>query len=353
MQQKKAPQVPDPSKAKTHQWPDTAALDLWMRDNIEGYRGPPRLSKFEGGQSNPTFRITTQGGDYVLRRKPLGPVLPSAHAVDREFRVLAAMDSAGIAVPKVRALCLDEAIIGSIFYIMDFVPGRVFWDPRLPDLSRSERAGIFDSMNDTIARIHSIDPDAIGLGDFGRKEDYLKRQIARWTRQYEAARMDPNENMERLIDWLPRHVPTEHPARVVHGDFRLDNVLIHPHEPRIVAVLDWELSTIGNPIADFAYHLMTWRFAPELFRGLAGTDFTATGIPDEVEYANRYIARSGLTPPENWDFYLVLSMFRIAAILQGIAKRAEDGTAADAQARSVGAKARPISEVAWRLASAS
>lgn len=336
--------------ADKSQWPDVNALSNWMQANVEGFSGTPALSKFEGGQSNPTFRVSSESGEYVLRRKPAGPVLSSAHAVDREFKVLTAMRTAGIPVPKVYALCTDESVIGSMFYIMDFVPGRVFWDPRLPDLTKTERAGIFDSMNETIARIHRLDPDEIGLEDFGRKEDYLKRQISRWTRQYEAARIGENENMERLIEWLPKHLPDEHPARVVHGDYRLDNVLIHPTEPRVIAVLDWELSTIGNPIADFAYHLMTWRFAPDLFRGLAGTDFASTGIPDETEYAQKYLQRVGLKAPDNWEFYLVLSMFRIASILQGIAKRAVEGTAADERAKEVGAQAGPISEVAWRLA---
>lgn len=331
------------------QWPDTDALADWMRSNVEGFSGRPELSKFAGGQSNPTFRITSDSGEYVLRRKPHGLVLPSAHAVDREFRVLSAMSGAGIPVPQVHALCMDETVIGSIFYIMDLVPGRVFWDPRLPELTRDERAAIFDSMNDGIARIHSLDPDALGLGDFGRKEDYLKRQIARWTRQYQASVTIPNDNMDQLIEWLPKHVPDEHPARVVHGDYRLDNVLVHPTEPKVVAILDWELSTIGNPIADFAYHLMTWRFAPDLFRGLGGIDFAARGIPDEQEYLQRYLRRSGLQAPDNWEFYLILSMFRIASILQGIARRAMDGTASDDNAHEVGAKALPISELAWRL----
>lgn len=337
------------TQTDTSQWPDTTALNAWLSDQIPGFSGLRDLTKFEGGQSNPTFRVHANSGDMVLRRKPLGPVLPSAHAVDREFRVLSAMHAAGIPVPNVRALCMDEDVLGSIFYVMDMVEGRVFWDPRLPDLSRDERAGIFDSMNDTIARIHRLDPDEIGLGDFGRKENYLQRQVSRWTRQYEASVTTPNPHMDRLIEWLPDHLPEEHPARIVHGDYRLDNVLIHPTEPRIAAVLDWELSTIGNPIADFAYHLMTWRFAPELFRGLAGTEFATAGIPDESEYVQRYLERSGLKAPDNWEFYLVLSMFRIAAILQGIAKRAEDGTASDAKAREVGEKAFPISEIAADL----
>lgn len=340
----------DPKDRENNQWPDKDALSVWMHENVAGFEGKLHLSQFEGGQSNPTFRIHSENGpDFVLRRKPLGQVLPSAHAVDREYRVLTAMHAAGIPVPKVRALCLDEGVLGSIFYIMEMVPGRVFWDPRLSELPRQDRTAIFDSMNDTIARIHSLDPDQIGLGDFGRKENYLQRQISRWTRQYQASITAPNPHMDALIEWLPRNVPEEHPARIVHGDYRLDNVLIHPTEPRIAAVLDWELSTIGNPIADFAYHLMTWRIAPELFRGLAGTDFSAAGIPDEDSYARKYLERSGLEKPDNWEFYLVLSLFRIAAILQGIAKRAEDGTASDAGAREIGAKAFPISELAAKM----
>lgn len=333
----------------TQQWPDAGALDRWMTDNIDGFKGPVTLSKFEGGQSNPTFRIDAPSGRYVLRRKPMGAVLPGAHAVDREFRVLSAMHKAGVPVARVYQLCTDESVIGSIFYVMDFVDGRVFWDPRLPDLTAAERRSIFESMNDNIARIHSLSPDKVGLSDFGRSEGYLNRQISRWTRQYDASRIDPNPAMDNLIAWLPDHVPDEHPPRLVHGDYRLDNVLIHPTEPRIVAVLDWELSTIGNPIADFAYHMLTWHFAPDLYRGLAGVDLAALGIPGEEEYLARYLKTTGLEPPKDWQFYLILSMFRIASILQGVAKRSVEGSAADAKAAEVGAKAVPISQLAWNL----
>ncbi|SDO74509.1 Predicted kinase, aminoglycoside phosphotransferase (APT) family [Lutimaribacter pacificus] len=331
------------------QWPDETRLAAWMQENVAGFQGPVALSKFEGGQSNPTFRVDAASGRYVLRRKPLGPVLPSAHAVDREFRVLEAMRKGGVPVADVHALCQDSNVIGSDFYVMDFVDGRVFWDPRLPDMSRDERAAVFASMNSTIAQIHSLDPDAIGLSDFGRKEDYLKRQIARWTRQYEAARTGPNPAMEGLMKWLPEHVPAEHPVRVVHGDYRLDNVLIHPAEPRIVAVLDWELSTLGNPIADFAYHMLSWHFSAALFRGMAGEDLAALGIPDERQYLEQYLASTGLDAPGDWEFYIILSMFRIASILQGIARRSQDGSAANADAAEIGAKAVPISELAWGL----
>jgi aminoglycoside phosphotransferase (APT) family kinase protein len=277
-------------------------------------------------------------------------VLPTAHAVDREFRVLSAVGQVGIPVPHVHALCTDSTIIGSMFYVMDLVQGRGFWDPRLPDLSPRDRGRSFDSMNQVLAAIHNLDPDAIGLGDFGPRQSYLARQVSRWTKQYRAVETTANDAMERLIEWLPKHLPSEGELHVVHGDYRLDNVLIHPTEPRIVAVLDWELATLGNPIADFAYHAMTWRIPPFLFRGLAGVDFVNLGIPDEPEYLAKYFERRGSKAPDNWDFYIVLSLFRIASILQGIAKRAADGTAANADAKEVGSKARPLAALAWQWA---
>ena len=326
--------------------PETERLVSWLEQNVAGFAGPVAVTKLEGGQSNPTFRITASSGDYVLRRKPMGPLLPSAHAVDREFRVLSALAGSAVPVPKVHALCTDDAVIGSMFYVMDMVPGRTCWDPRLPAQSPAERGAIFDAMNRTIAAIHSIDPQSVGLSDFGRSEGYLQRQIARWTRQYRASELEGNPAMERIIAWLPRNVPRDDLSRIVHGDYRLDNVLIHPTEPRIVAVLDWELSTIGNPLADFAYHMLTWRFAPELFRGLAGEDLEALGIPDEQAYLETYLDRTGFDMPQDWEFFLILSMFRIASILQGISKRAREGNAADDDAERVGAKALPISRIA-------
>lgn len=326
-----------------------AALEGWLEDHVAGYRGPARLSRFAGGQSNPTFRLTAPSGGYVLRRKPIGETLPSAHAVDREFRVLKALHGTDVPVPRVHGLCRDDAVAGAMFYVMDLVPGRVFWDPRLPDLTRAERQGIFDSMNRTIAAIHSLNPMALDLGDSGRHENYLARQVSRWTRQYRASETEPNPDMEALIAWLPANMPPEGETRLVHGDYRLDNVLIHPQEPRIACVLDWELSTLGDPRADFAYHAMTWRFAPDLFRGLEGVDFDTLGIPAEAAYVAAYTRRSGFDPRPHWEFFLLLSMFRIAAILQGIAKRAQDGTAADARAVEVGARARPIARRAAEL----
>lgn len=324
-------------------------LERWLAAHVNGYRGPSQVSAFAGGQSNPTFRLAAPSGAYVLRRRPIGPTLPSAHAVDREFRVLAALAGSGIPVPPVHALCTDPQVAGSMFYVMDLVPGRVFWDPCLPELTGAERRAIFASMNRVIADIHNLDPVALGLADHGRPGNYLARQVDRWTRQYRAAEMEPNPAMEELIAWLGANLPAEGGTRLVHGDYRLDNVLIHPTEPRIVAVLDWELSTLGDPRADFAYHAMSWRLAPDLFRGLEGVDLAALEIPDEAAYVAAYVARTGIDPRPDWRFFLLLSMFRIAAILQGIARRAHDGTAADRQAAEVGARAIPISQRAVRL----
>ena len=339
-----APPAPDPADA------DLARLSAWLADHVTGFRGPAALTKFEGGQSNPTFRIDSPSGAYVLRAKPRGDLLPSAHAVDREFRVLAALAGSGVPVARVHAYCADPAVFGSAFYVMDFVAGRIFWDQRLPGLAPDERGAIFSSMNETIARLHAIDPAAVGLADYGRPGNFMERQVARWSKQYRASETETIPAMDALIDWLPRFRPAEGETRIVHGDYRLDNLIIHPTEPRVVAVLDWELSTLGDPVADFAYHAMAWRIAPDLFRGLAGVDFAALGIPDEEAYLALYCARTGRETIEHWDFYMVFSMFRIASILQGIAKRALDGNAADARAAEVGRKARPIAEQAWELA---
>lgn len=330
--------------------PDIDRLEAWLSGNVSGYSGRPRLERISGGQSNPTFRLFSPSMNLVLRSKPIGPTLPSAHAVDREYRVLRALRDTDVPVPTVRALCDDQSVIGTMFYVMDMVPGRVLWDPRLPDQSPEERAAIFDSMNATIAKIHSTDINAVGLADYGRHGAYVERQIARWTKQYRASETEPNPAMEWLMDWLPQNCPPDNPTRLVHGDYRLDNVLLHPTEPRIAAVLDWELSTLGDPIVDFAHHMMSWRLSPELFRGLAGVDFAASSIPNEQTYLERYLERTGLKRPENWEFYLVLTMFRIASIMQGIAKRALEGSATNADAAEVGSKARPISEIAVNLA---
>jgi aminoglycoside phosphotransferase (APT) family kinase protein len=330
--------------------PDPARLQAWLTGHVPGYAGVPHLERFQGGQSNPTYRLSAASGEYVLRRKPAGTLLASAHAVDREFRVLRALDGTAVPVARAHALCEDDGVIGSAFYVMDFVPGRVLWESTLPDATADERAALYDSMNSTIAALHRVDYRDVGLEGFGRPEHYLARQIARWTRQYRASETTPIAAMGQLIDWLPAHMPARDATAIVHGDFRMDNLIFHPSEPRVVAVLDWELSTLGDPVVDFAYHAMAWRLAPALFRGLAGTDFAATGIPTEADYVARYFRRMGQHPVANWDYYIVYSMFRIAAIMQGIMKRALDGTAASAQAVDVGGRASRIAEQAWVLA---
>jgi aminoglycoside phosphotransferase (APT) family kinase protein len=326
-------------------------LEAWLSGHVEGFRGPVAAERFAGGQSNPTYRLTAGSGNYVLRRKPPGPLLPSAHAVEREFRVMRALADTPVPVPRVHALCEDDSVIGSAFYVMQHLDGRIFWDQRLPEIANSaERAAMFDSMNRVIADLHRVDYAAVGLGEFGRPGNYMARQIARWSRQYRASETETIAAMDRLIEWLPQHLPPESPPAIVHGDYRMDNLIFHKSEPRVIGVLDWELSTIGDPLADFAYHVLTWRVTPELFRGLAGVDFAALGIPDEAEYVAAYGRRTGREAIAGWEFYLVYSLFRIAAILQGIAKRAIDGTAAGADAAEQGRLARPLGEQAWALA---
>jgi aminoglycoside phosphotransferase (APT) family kinase protein len=328
-------------------------LEIWMGANIEGFRGRAAAERFAGGQSNPSYRIDADSGQYVLRRKPPGPLLPSAHAVDREFRVMRALADTPVPVPRVYALCEDDSVIGSAFYVMEYLDGRIFWDQRLPEIADpAERGAMFDSMNAVVAALHGVDYRAVGLGDFGRPGNYMGRQIARWSRQYRASETEPIAAMDRLIDWLPVHLPPEGAPAVVHGDYRMDNLVFHKTEPAVIGVLDWELSTIGDPLADFAYHCMTWRVTPELFRGLGGIDFAAAGIPDEPAYVASYCRRTGRDAIPSWDFYMVYSLFRIAAILQGIAKRAIDGTAASAEAAEIGRIARPLAEQAWQLAEA-
>ena len=331
---------------------DTGALQDYMRAHVEGYQGELTVEQFKGGQSNPTFALTAGGTRYVLRKKPSGVLLPSAHAVDREYRVITALYHTGVPVARSYCLCEDAAVIGTPFYIMAHVQGRVLWDPALPGLSAAERGAIYDDMNRVVATLHGVDVAAVGLADYGRAGNYVSRQIARWSKQYLASQTTPIEAMERLIAWLPQHIPGGETTTVVHGDLRLDNLIFHPTEPRIIAVLDWELSTLGDPLVDFAYHMLTWHLQPDEFRGMAGADLAALGIPAAHDYLRRYAERTGrgAIDPAQWDFYLVYNMFRLAAILQGIAKRVEDGTAANAAARATGAKARPIGELAWRMA---
>ncbi len=327
---------------------DPGRLEAWLREHVPEACGPIAVEQFKGGQSNPTYRITAGGTPYVLRRKPPGKLLPSAHAVDREYRVITALGRAGFPVPRSYALCLDETVIGTAFYIMSYVEGRVFWDPTLPELGHAERRPIYEAMNETIARLHGLDYVALGLGDYGRPGNYAMRQIDRWTRQYRASETERIEAMDRLIEWLPANAPREEETSIIHGDFRIDNMVFHPTEPRVVAVLDWELSTLGNPLADFAYHMMPWRLGPDAYRGLAGYDLAALGIPSEAEGCALYCQRTGRPSLPHWDFYIAFNMFRLAAILQGIMGRVREGTAASLRALDSGRRARAIAEAGWR-----
>jgi aminoglycoside phosphotransferase (APT) family kinase protein len=331
---------------------DVARLEAYLGERIEGFRGPIEPTQFKGGQSNPTFLLTTPEGSYVMRTKPApaAKLLPSAHAVDREFRVMKGLGAAGFPVPRMHVLCEDESIIGRAFYVMEHVAGRVLWDQSLPGMAAAERTAIYDEMNRVIASLHRIDYSAIGLGDYGRPGNYLARQIDRWTKQYRASATEPIDAMDRLIEWLPSHMPAGDETAIVHGDYRLDNLIFDDTAPRILAVLDWELSTLGHPLADFAYHCMSWHIPPGHFRGIAGLDLTALGIPSESEYIAAYCRRTGRGGIEHWEFYVAYNLFRLAAILQGIMKRALDGTAASEQALDAGKRARPLAELGWTYA---
>jgi aminoglycoside phosphotransferase (APT) family kinase protein len=340
---------------------DLAVLQAWMQANVPGFVGPLQVEMFKGGQSNPTYKLITPSTAYVMRAKP-GPVaklLPSAHAIEREFRVMSALQGTGVPVARMLALCEDESVIGRAFYIMECVNGRVMWDQSLPALDKPQRAAVYDEMNRVLAALHKVQPGAVGLDGYGKPGNYFERQIGRWSKQYVASITQPIPEMDRLMKWLPQNIPAmardESLVSVVHGDYRLDNLMFHPTEPRVLAVLDWELSTLGHPLADFSYHCMAWHIPPGAFRGIGGLDVAALGIPTETEYIARYCERTGFATPEqlraDWNFYLAYNLFRLAAILQGIAKRVEMGTASSAQAVSSAAGARPLAEMAWRFAS--
>lgn len=343
---------------------DEGRLFEFLRSRIDGLGRSMQVEQFKGGQSNPTFRLISGERRLVLRRKPPGVLLPSAHAVDREFRVIRALARSDVPVPSAHLLCEDPTVIGSSFYIMEFVDGRVLWDPVLPGMTPAQRAPIFDELNRVIAALHAVDPARVGLADYGKPANYVARQVARWTRQYRASETEPIDAVDRLIDWLPRHLPAGDDdasrARLVHGDFRLDNVIFHRTEARILAVLDWELSTLGDPLVDFAYHCMTWRLSGEGSRGLGGVDLAALGIPSEAAYRRRYMARLqrggaaghlSASPDEaTWAYYMVFNMFRLVAILQGITARARQGNASNSRAEQAGRRARPLAEQAWSLA---
>jgi aminoglycoside phosphotransferase (APT) family kinase protein len=329
---------------------DESRLADWMAGNVEGFAGPLTVEQFQGGQSNPTYRLSTPNRRYVLRRKPPGRLLPSAHAVDREYRIITALRDSDVPVARTFGLCADDSVIGTTFFVMDYVEGRVFWDPTLPDMTPSARGAIFDELNRVIAALHRTDHAALGLADYGRPGNYFVRQIDRWTKQYRASETEKIEAMDNLIAWLPAHVPADDETSIVHGDYRLDNVIFHPTEPRILAVLDWELSTLGNPLGDFAYHMMQWRLGSSTYqRGLADIDFAKEGVPDEAQYKATYCKRTGRADIPNWDFYMVYNLFRLAAILQGIMGRVVEGNASSENAREQGARAKLLAQAGWDL----
>jgi aminoglycoside phosphotransferase (APT) family kinase protein len=329
---------------------DVAALEAYLTPRIAGFAAPVRVRQFLGGQSNPTYHLTAGGRAYVLRRKPPGPLLPSAHAVDREYRVITALRESDVPVPRTYLLCEDAAVIGTPFYVMDFVPGRIFADPMLPGIDRDERAALYDAMNDVMARLHRVDWTAVGLADFGRPGNYYARQIHRWTSQYRASETESIASMERLIAWLPDHIPADDVTTLVHGDYRPGNLIVHPTEPRIVAVLDWELSTLGHPLADLAYNCVPYHTGPgDNLGGVEGVDFAGLGIPTEAEYVAAYCRRTGRAAIAHWDFYVAFALFRLGAIAQGIMGRVVAGTANDPQAAERGKRARPLADAGWAV----
>jgi aminoglycoside phosphotransferase (APT) family kinase protein len=333
---------------------DAARLEAYLRGQVPGFAGPLEVKQFKGGQSNPTYLLRTPAHSYVMRRKPPGKLLPSAHAVDREFRVISALHAQGFPVARPVLYCADESVAGTAFYLMDFVAGRVFWEPQMPGSNPAECAAVYDAMNETLARLHAFDPAAIGLADYGKGEDYVARQVARWSKQYRASETETIDDMERLIEWLPAHIPPSGPARLVHGDYRLDNLIVAPDAPRVLAVLDWELSTLGDPLADFSYHLMAWHMPhSESAAGTAtliGHDLEALGIPSADEYVESYRRRTGLDPRPHLATYLAYNFFRIAAILQGIIGRVRDGTATSDFAPAKAEMIRPLAAKGWAFA---
>lgn len=326
---------------------DLSKLSDWMKKNVCDFSGPLSAEKFAGGQSNPTFKLSAGDRKFVLRRKPPGQLLASAHAVDREFRVIAALQDTDVPVPGAVALCKEDEIIGSMFYLMEYLEGRVFWDPVLPELNNDERSAVYDDMNRVLAAMHSINVADVGLGDYGRPGNYFERQVGRWTKQYRASETQTVPAMEELMAWLPENMPAEDDrVALVHGDYRLDNVMFHPTEPKIIAVLDWELSTLGNPIADLAYQVMAWQLPRDAgITGLAGIDRKPLAIPEDNSYVTSYCERTGRDEIKHWNFYLAFCFFRLAAIVQGVKKRALDGTASSAEAESRGNLVQPLAEL--------
>ena len=330
---------------------DEGRLAQWMADNVDGYEGPLTVQQFKGGQSNPTFKLITPGRSYVMRRKPAGLLIQSAHAVDREYRALAALHPTGFPVARPFALCTDDSVIGSWFYVMDCIEGRIFWDTSFPDVPRADRPAYFAAMNETLARLHQIDPEAVGMGDYGKPGNYFERQIGRFSKQYLADDIaGRNPHMDKLIEWLPANISAGEEISIVHGDFRSDNMIFHPTEPRVIAVLDWELSTLGHPLADFAFHAMMYRMPPAITTGLVGIDIAAMNIPGEDEYLALYCRNTGRDSIPDYGFYVAFNMFRLAAIIHGIRGRALRGTASSAHALETSKRLEPLAALAWEQA---
>ncbi len=330
---------------------EIAALERWMEANVAGFRGPLTVEQFSGGQSNPTFKLTAPSGQYVMRRKPAGQLLKGAHAVDREARVMQALGQQGFPVPRVHALCTDDSVIGSWFYVMDMVAGRIFWDGDFPGVPDGERDAHQDAMGATLAQLHNFDPAAIGLGDYGRPGRYLQRQIERWSRQYREDELaGPTADLDYLVEWLPAHAPDDEAISVVHGDYRIDNMIFHPTEPRVIAVLDWELSTLGHPVVDFTYNCMMYRVPSVIKWGLADRDLKALGMPSEEEYVAAYCRRTGRDSIAHLDVYIIFNLFRLAAIIHGIKGRMLRGTASSAEAAEMVKNMDILAAIARRIA---
>jgi acyl-CoA dehydrogenase len=329
---------------------DENVLATWLKEKGLLDKASLAVKPLTGGQSNPTYLLTSGQQRYVLRKKPPGPLLPSAHAVDREYRVMQALQSSAVPVPKLFAFSEELEIVGTPFYIMEYLDGRVIVDQSLPTFSKEDRSLVYQDMNRVIAALHSVDYAAVGLETFGKPGNYFGRQIARWSRQYKEANTEDIPALHALIEWLPANIPVGEQTSIVHGDYRLDNLVLHPTEPRAIGLLDWELATLGHPLADFAYHCMSWHIPASLWRGIGGLDLSALGIPDEAQYLKQYSQTTGLDGAEHWDFYIAYNLFRMAAILQGIARRAADGTAASSDALETGNKARPLAEIGWKYA---
>lgn len=327
-----------------------ASLAGYLRAQGLGDGAALTITALTGGQSNPTFKVTAGQQSYVLRTKPAGALVASAHAIDREHRVMSALQGSGVPVPRMLAYCEDEGLIGTPFYLMEFLDGRVWMDQSLPGMEPTERRAIYREMNRVIAALHNVNYEAVGLGSYGKPGNYFERQIQRWSRQCRASTLPVSDAMQRLMDWLPAHVPPGDETTLVHGDFRLDNLVFHATEPRIIGVLDWELSTLGHPLADFAYQCMAWRIPSTLWRGIGGLDLAGLGIPSEAEYVAWYAESAGRDPRAHWEFYMAYNLFRLAAILHGIAQRAADGNAASDDAAETGRKAAPLAELGWHCA---